>query len=371
MHYFDHSATTPVHPNVQELISTIQGSTYGNASSTHTLGRKAKSILEKARIQVATAINAKPDQIIFTSGGSESNNQVLWSLIYKDKKHIITTAIEHPAILQVLKTLEQFGISYDSISVKKNGMINFREFEKSFREETGLISVMLANNEVGTIQPLQKIVNTSKKKSIPVHTDAVQCLGKIPINVDEIGIDFLSLSAHKFYGPKGSGILYIRDKEFISPFIIGGGQENGLRGGTENIALIAGMGLAAEIATKNIFDRAKYITELEIQFKKGLKSFFPDAFFNGDKINKLPGLISVSFPGFKSDIMMAKLDRAGMGVSNGSACGSGIVKPSEILKAMGVDDNLNKSTLRISLGCTNTANEITDLLSVINSIVNT
>jgi len=368
MPYFDHSATTPVHPDVLELMKTTQRDVYGNPSSIHTQGRKSKSIIEKARTQLADAIGAKPDQIIFTSGGSESNNQVLWSMINRKIKHIISTEIEHPAILNVLRAMEQFGINHDCISVDRNGIMNFHEFENSIRETTGLISVMLANNEVGTIQPVKKIVKTAKQKLIPVHTDAVQCLGKIPIDVDELGIDYLSLSAHKFYGPKGSGILYIRDKESISALIIGGGQEMGLRAGTENIALIAGMGLAAEIATTNLHSHVHHLRNLETQFKTGLKLFFPNAIFNGDDIRKLPGLINVSFPGFKSDIMIAKLDRAGIAVSSGSACGSGIVKPSDILRAMEVEDELNICTLRISFGRTNTADEIANLLSEINSI---
>ena len=369
MPYFDHSATTPIHPDVLELMAIIQRDVYGNPSSVHAQGRKAKAIMEKARRQIATAIGAKPNQIIFTSGGSESNNQVLWSMFNRNKKHILSTAIEHPAILNVLKSLEKSGISHDCISVDRNGIMNFHEFENSIQDTTGLISVMLANNEVGTIQPVEKIVKIAKQKSIQVHTDAVQCLGKIPIDVDQLGINYLSLSAHKFYGPKGAGILYIQDKELISPLIIGGGQENGLRAGTENIALIAGMGLAAEIATGDLSDRNRHLRDLETQFKTGLKTFFPNAVFNGDNIHKLPGLVNVSLPGFKSDIMIAKLDRVGMEVSSGSACGSGIVKPSYILNAMGVEKKLNISTLRISFGRTNTADEITDLLSAINSII--
>ena len=370
MPYFDHSASTPINPEVLEFMSSIHRDIYGNPSSIHTHGRKARSIIEKAREQVAKSIGANPNHIIFTSGGSESNNQVLWSRLKKRKNHIISTKIEHPAILNVLKSLEKLGISHNCISVDKDGIIDINEYENSIHKMVGLISVMLASNEVGSVQPLKNIVEIAKKKSIPVHTDAVQCLGKIPIDVNELGVDALSLSGHKFYGPKGSGILYIRNKKFISPFIIGGGQENGLRAGTENIALIAGMGLAAEIATSNLSVKARHLKNLENQFKNGLKIFFPDAVFNGHQIQKLPGLLSVSFPGFKSDILMAKLDRAGMAVSNGSACGSGIVRLSDTLKSMGINNGLNKSTIRISFGITNNSNEISNLLSVINSILN-
>ena len=369
MYYFDHSATTPIHNDVLYLMNEIQRDIYGNPSSVHQLGRKARSTIETARKQVAKSIGAETNQIIFTSGGTESNNHVLWSRLGKKNSHVITNQIEHPAVLKVLKHLSTSGLEHDLISVDDKGYVSLDEIELTISEKTGLISIMLANNEVGTIQPIQKIVGIANQQEVLVHTDAVQCLGKMPLNVVELGIDFLSLSAHKFYGPKGIGILFVKDHSLLSSFIIGAGQENNLRAGTENIASIAGMGLAAELATSALESHIQHLTKLETQFKIGLNSFFKDAIFNGDSENKLPGLLSISFPGFRSDILMAKLDRANMAVSSGSACGSGNVKPSTILSAMGIDDETNISTIRISFGSSNTSLEVDLLLAELKSVL--
>ncbi len=368
MPYFDHSATTPVHPKVLELMMVTQKNFYGNPSSIHAQGRKSKSLIEKARFQIAKAIGAKSKQIIFTSGGSESNNQILHSILNTNKNHIITSAVEHLAILNVLKLLRERGIKNDSIDVDENGTVITDDLKKKITISTGIISIMLANNEIGTIQPIKTITSIAKKKSILTHTDAVQCFGKMGINVDELGVDFLSLSGHKFYGPKGGGIIYSRNKEFISPFLFGGNQESGLRAGTENVAIIAGMGLAAEIASSNIKKNADHILSLENHFKKELKNIYPQVIFNGNPKQKLPGLISVTFPRYKSDIIAAKLDRLGMAISNGAACGSGIVQPSHVLKSIGLSDNNNISTIRISFGNTNTHNEVKMLLDAFKSI---
>jgi len=369
MAYFDHSATTPVHKDVLDRMHKIQSKFFGNPSSNHTRGRKAKSIIEEARNQISTSIGASPNQILFTSGGTESNNQLLYSIIAKTKKHIITSKIEHPAILESLINMKKFGIEYDIISVNNEGTIIFDEIKNSTQNNTGLISIMLANNEVGTIQPIRKITEYAQSNCILTHTDAVQCLGKIPVIVKELGVDFLSLSAHKFHGPKGVGILFAKDPKLVEPYILGGGQEFNLRGGTENTAAIAGMGLAAKIATDNLNQTKKHLDFLELFFKNELIKIFPKAKFNGNIKSKLPGLISVSFPKNKSSILLSKLDRLNIAVSNGSACGSGIIKPSKILSAMGIDNSLNLSTLRISFGTSNTIEEIKTLLSALNSIL--
>ena len=369
MYYFDHSATTPIHPNVLELMIEIQREVFGNPSSVHQLGRKARSIIETARKQVAKSISANSNQVIFTSGGTEANNQVLWSRLGQDKNHVISDEIEHPAVLKVLEQLTSKGLDHTLVSVNEKGCVSIQNIESAILKKTGLISIMLANNEVGTIQPIQYIVKLAQKQHILVHTDAVQCLGKMPIDVNELDVDFLSLSAHKFYGPKGIGILYFKDKSLLSSFIIGASQESDLRAGTENIASIAGMGLAAELATTNLGHHIQELEDLERQFKNGLNSFFPNAVFNGDSENKLPGLVSVSFPGHRSDILMAKLDRANMAVSSGSACGSGNIKPSEILSAMGIDDETNICTLRISFGTSNTAKQVDLLLAELKRIL--
>ena len=369
MYYFDHSATTPVHPDVLEHIHEVQKNLYGNPSSIHQKGRDARSIIEKSRNQIANAIGTEANKIIFTSGGTESNNQVLWSRLGKKKNHIISNKIEHPAIISTLKFLKKHNIDYNLCDVNSKGNISLNNIKNNIKSNTGLISVMLANNEIGSIQPIKKIVTIAKEKKIAVHSDAVQCLGKIKLDVKNIGVDFLSLSAHKFYGPKGIGILYIKDKNSISPYLIGGGQEFGLRGGTEDAASIAGMGLAAEIAIKNLNQKIKHLNILESKFVTGLKTIYPKAIINGNKQNKLPGLISVSFPGFKSDILMAKLDRLEIYVSNGAACGSGDIKPSKVLKAISLSAELNISTLRFSFGITNSKNQIEYLLNKLKEIL--
>ncbi len=369
MYYFDHSATTPVQPAVLDLMNSFQSNVYGNPSSVHSQGRKARSIIENARKQVAKSIQANPNQIIFTSGGTEANNQVLWSMAHNDKKHVISNVIEHPAVIKVLQSLEPLGLEHTLVPVNKNGSVLVKDVENSIQDGTGLISVMLGNNEMGTIQPVKEIVEMASAKGILVHTDAVQCLGKIKVDVSELGVDFLSLSAHKFYGPKGIGILFIKEKETLSSFMIGGNQESGLRAGTENVASIAGIGLAAELITTDLNQHIDQLNQFESQFKSGLKVFFPNAVFNGNPSNTLPGLVSVSFPGHRSDILLAKLDQANMAVSSGSACGAGDVKPSTVLSAMGIDDDINISTLRFSFGSSNTIGQVDSLLAELKSIL--
>ena len=368
MYYFDHSATTPVHPDVLDLMHSIQKDVYGNPSSVHSQGREARSLIETARKRVAKAIGAIPNQIIFTSGGTEANNQVFWSLLNQNNIHVVSDTIEHPAVLKVLSEMKIHGIDYDLVKVNKNGRISIADIESAIQDNTGLISIMLANNEMGTIQPIKEVVSLAHKNNILVHSDAVQCLGKMSLDVNELGVDYLSLSAHKFYGPKGIGILYFKNKDSLSSLMIGGGQEIGLRAGTENIASIAGMGLAAELVTNQLNHHINELTSFETHFKSELKTIFPNAIFNGDAANKLPGLVCVSFPGYRSDILMAKLDRANFAVSSGSACGSGNIKPSRVLSEMGVKDETNISTLRFSFGASNTLEEIDLLLSELTNI---
>ena len=369
MYYFDHSATTPVHSDVLDLMHSIQKDVYGNPSSVHSQGRKARSLIETARKQVAKAIGTTPNQIIFTSGGTEANNQVFWSLLNQNNIHVVSNTIEHPAVLKVLSEMETHGINYDLVTVNKNGRISIADIESEIQENTGLISIMLANNEMGTIQPIKEIVALAHEKNILVHSEAVQCLGKMSVDVNDLDVDYLSLSAHKFYGPKGIGILYFKNKDSLSSLMIGGGQEIGLRAGTENIASIAGMGLAAELVTNQLDHHINELASFEAHFKSELKTIFPNAIFNGDANNKLPGLVCVSFPGYRSDILMAKLDRANFAVSSGSACGTGNVKPSKVLSEMGVDDEINISTLRFSFGASNTSDQVDLLLFELKTIL--
>ena len=369
MYYFDHSATTPVHPDVSELMDSIQSTIYGNPSSIYSSGQKAKSVVENARRQIADSISAEPEQIIFTSGGTESNNQVLWCMLQNQKKHVISNNIEHPAVIKVLEFLKPFGLDHTLINVDSDGIISIDNVKKAINPQTSLISLMLANNEIGSIQPIKTVMDIARENNIMVHSDAVQCMGKMELDVIDLGVDFLSLSAHKFYGPKGIGILYAKEPKNMSSLIIGGGQEMGLRAGTENVACIAGMGLAAKLATASIDKHINSLLEFEKQFKRGLQTFFPNAIFNGSQVNKLPGLINVSFPKHRSDILMAKLDRVNIAISNGSACGAGDIKPSPVLSAMGIEDTINLSTLRFSFGKSNTPEQIDYLLNQLKSIL--
>ena len=370
MFYFDHSATTPLNPEVMELINKTHKDFYGNPSSVYTAGRKAKSIIEKSRFKIAAAINANPEQIIFTSGGTESNNQVLWSMLKKSNSHVISNTIEHPAVIKVLKHLKLLGLDYSLVNVDNNGLVNLNELDKCITPRTKLVSVMMSNNEIGTIQPIKSITKLIRDKNILMHTDAVQCLGKISIDTKNLDIDFLSLSAHKFYGPKGIGILYVKDKKTIESFIIGGSQESGLRGGTENVASIAGAGLAAEICCKNLEKNSQKLKMLQAYFINELKKEFSEFKLNSKSEKTLPGLVNISFPGFRADILLAKLDRLNIAVSSGSACGSGSPKPSKVLSEIGVEESLNLSSLRISFGSTNTLSEVEFLVRSLSKILN-
>ena len=363
--YFDHSATTPVHPDVQNLINITQKEIYGNPSSTYFPGKKARLLLEKSREQVAKSINTIPSKIIFNSGGTEANNHVLWSMLGNHKNHVISNEIEHPAVTKVLQKLQKLGLDHCLIKVDKNGFINLSELESKIKNNTGLISIMLANNEIGTIQPVEQVVKIAKKRGILVHTDAVQCLGKMNIDVQKLGVDFLSLSAHKFYGPKGVGALYAKNPKILKPLIIGGNQEGSLRAGTENIPYIAAMGLASKLATKSLKKNIAHLKSLETLFKQKLQNRFKNLIFNGSQSQKIPGVISVSFPGFSSDLLIIKLDREEIYVSNGSACGSGVVKPSHVLTAIGLDESTNLSTLRFSFGLSNNLKEIETLIHIL------
>jgi len=358
MYYFDHSATTPLHPRIKELMVNVDELHFGNPSSIHAPGQKAKTMIETARGQMAKAIGCSSNEVIFTGGGTEANNLVLWDITHQQKKHVVTSVIEHPAVLNVLDNLEEFGVTYTAVSVDVAGVVNPEEVKNAITEKTGLISIMLANNEMGAIQPIADIAAIAKKHGIIMHTDAVQALGKILINAKALSVDCMSFSAHKFYGPKGVGALFVRKGFQLKPLIIGGNQERSLRAGTENTSGIAGLGLAAELATKNITDTQFHLDSLTNAFLKQISNLFPDAIFNGHPEKQLPGLVSISFPGFRSDLLMIHLDRRRIAVSSGSACSAGDIKPSRILSAMSIEDDINICTLRISFGIGNTLQDV-------------
>jgi cysteine desulfurase len=371
MLYFDHSATTPIHPDVLSLINELNQDIYGNPSSIHATGRKAKHVVETARKQIAAAINCTPKEIIFTGGGSEANNLVLWNMIYRNRKHVITSAIEHPAILAVLRQLERLAITHTIVPVNKYGCVNPEDIDSAIRDDTGLITIMLANNEVGTVEPLQNIAKIAKKHNVLFHSDGVQVLGKLPIDVQELGVDMMSFSAHKFYGPKGVGALYIKEGIAMKPLIAGGSQEKSLRAGTENVSGIAGLGRAAELVTKSLSNVGRTLTALETQFKTKFNEQHTNIIYNGFEDNHLPGLISLTIPGIASDLLLIHLDNEDIAVSSGSACSAGTISPSTVLKAMGISDKQNLETIRISAGRDNTSTEVDQLIEAMTRAIAT
>ena len=369
MLYFDNSATTPIDQDVQSLMSDLNQNIYGNPSSIYASGRNAKNIIEIARRQLANAINSEPSEIIFTGGGSEANNIVLWDMVHKKRNHVITSSIEHPAILLVLRELEKLGVKHTIVPVDKNGLIDPDDIKKNIISDTGLISIMMANNEVGTIEPIQEIARIAQEHDVLFHSDAIQVLGKLPIDVKKLKLDIMSFSAHKFYGPKGVGALYIKDGVSVNPMIIGGSQEKNMRAGTENVSGIAGLGLAAEIASNFEKENFSHLLELENYFKELIIDKHNDITFNGFDNNKLPGLVNLTIPNIPSDLLLINLDNDGISISNGSACSSGTISPSPVLKAMGLSDKSNLESVRISAGKYNTMDEVNKLVDSIHSSI--
>ena len=371
MLYFDHSATTHIHTDVLSLINEVNQDIYGNPSSIHAAGRTAKHVVETARKQIAAAINCTSKEIIFTGGGSEANNLVLWNMIYRNRKHVITSAIEHPAILAVLRQLEHLAITHTIVPVNKYGCVNPEDIDSAIKDDTGLITIMLANNEVGTVEPLQGIAKIAKKHNVLFHSDGVQVLGKLPIDVQKLGVDMMSFSAHKFYGPKGVGALYIKEGIAMKPIIAGGSQEKSLRAGTENVGGIAGLGRAAELVTKSLSDVSRTLTALETQFKTKFSEQHTNIIYNGFEDNHLPGLISLTIPGIASDLLLIHLDNEDIAVSSGSACSAGTISPSPVLKEMGISDKQNLETIRISAGRDNTNTEVDQLIEAMTHAIAT
>jgi len=330
---------------------------YGNASSLYSLGNKSKQIINKTREQIAKAVDAKSNEIYFTSCGSESDN---WALrgILKSGDHFITSDIEHRAILNTCKYLETQGIEVTYLPVNSDGFVTVNQVENAIKENTKLVSIMYANNEIGTIQPIQKIGQICKEHKILFHTDAVQAVGNIPINVKEQNIDMLSLSGHKIHAPKGIGVLYIRNGIKISPLIYGGHQENGLRAGTENVASIVGLGVAVEEATKNIIDKSIKIKSLRDKLMNGILDNILIAKINGNLENRLSGNLNISFKGVEGESIVLMLDMEGICASAGSACTSGSLQPSHVLKAIGLSDDVARGSVRFSLNEDNTEEEV-------------
>ena len=367
--YCDHAATTPVKAEVLNEMLPYFSEDYGNASSMYSIGRRSKRAIDTARTRVATAIGAKDKEIYFTSCGSESDNLAIKGFAkanFQKGNHIITSKIEHPAVLNTCKTLENEGFEITYLNVSNTGFISLEELKDSIRPETILISIMFANNEIGTIQPIKEISKIAKENNIVFHTDAVQAVGNVKINVEELGIDMLSMSAHKFYGPKGMGALYVKEGIEFSRIQDGGHQEKNKRAGTENVAGIVGLGKAIEIANLNIENYNSKLKKLKNYFISEIASKYPGAKINGDLENRLPGNINISFPNIDAEELLLKLDNTGICASAGSACSSGSAEPSHVLLAIGLEKKYIEGTLRFTLG---EDNGIDDMKYVVDSII--
>jgi cysteine desulfurase len=372
MIYMDYNATTPIDERVLSAMLPYLKEEFGNPSSIYSLAQRARRAVEEAREKLAKLLNADPKEIIFTSGGTESDNFAIKGIAYanQDKgKHIITSQIEHHAVLNTCKFLEKQGFHITYLPVDRYGVVDLDALEKSITPQTILISIMFANNEVGTIQPIKKIGEIAKRHGVYFHTDAVQAVGKIPIDVKELGIDLLSLSAHKFYGPKGVGALYVRKGVKMSSFIQGGEQERGRRGGTENVAGIVGLGKAAEIAQEEMVEEEKRVRALRDELERRLLERIPEVVLNGHPQNRLYNTLSICVKYVEGESMLINLDREGICASSGSACTSGSLEPSHVLLAMGVPPEIAHGSLRFSLGKFNREEDVERVSEVLPSIV--
>jgi len=370
--YLDYAATTPTHPEVIKEMFPFFSEVYGNPSSIYQLAQKAKRAVEEAREKVARFLNAKTEEIIFTSGGTEADNMALKGIAFANKKrgnHIVTSKIEHHAVLNTCKWLEKQGFKVTYIPVDRYGVVDFDELRKSLTDKTILVSVMYANNEVGTIEPISEIARITKERGIYFHTDAVQIVGKIPVDVEKLGVDLLSLSAHKLYGPKGVGALYMRKGVRISSLIHGGHHERNKRAGTENVPGIVGLGKACEIAAKEMATEEKRLKILRDRLYKGLNRRIDEIFFNGHPQNRLPGILNICIKYVEGESMLINLDLEGVCASSGSACTSSSLEPSHVLLAMGIPPEVAHGSLRFSLGRNTTEGDIDRVIEVLPPIV--
>lgn len=370
--YFDHSATTPTDEGVAQAMLTYMTTKYGNPSSVHVFGREVRKEVVEAREHIAALIGADANEIFFTSGGSESDNFALKGIAFANQKkgnHIITTQIEHHAVLHTCQWLEKHGFDVTYLPVDEYGMICLDDLKAAITDKTILISIMFANNEMGTIEPIQEIGKIAKEKGIYFHTDAVQAVGNVQLDVRAMHIDLLSLSGHKFYGPKGIGAIYIRRGVKIEPVQLGGAQERNMRAGTENIPAIVGLGMAASIAKRDFDQRTMHLTKLRDMLIKGIQEKIPDIKLNGHPVKRLPGNVNFSFRYIEGESLLLNLDMKGIAASSGSACTSGSLDPSHVLLAMGMTHEVAHGSLRISLGRDNTEEEIAYALEVLPQII--
>jgi cysteine desulfurase len=392
--YLDNSATTAIDPEVLDAMMPYLTGKFGNASSIHYFGQETRSAVDKARHQVAALLNARPNEIVFTSGGTESNNLAIRGLIEarvgsptiregashggsltvregsSPNPHIITSSIEHPAVKEVCADLEKAGCEVTYLPVYENGLVKIEEVKNAVRENTVLISIMTANNEIGTLQPVEAIGKLVRElrangKKIWFHTDAVQAVGKMPVDLEEIGCDLLSISAHKIHAPKGIGALYVRRGTRLHTQNIGGRQERGIRAGTEPVAQIVAFGKAAELAGRRLTESSANLRLLRNDLEQRVLEYIDGSYLNGDKTQRLPNISNISFSGIEGEGLLINLDMQGIAVSTGSACSSGSLEPSPVIRALGREEDLARGAIRFSLGKDNTAEDIDRLLELL------
>ncbi|MBT3180959.1 MAG: cysteine desulfurase NifS [Deltaproteobacteria bacterium] len=370
--YVDNNATTQVAPEVLESMIPFLRDMWGNPSSMHTFGGQVAKYIDEARNNIASLIGAEsPNEIIITSCGTESDNTAIRSALAAkpDKRHIVTSSVEHPAVLNLAKQLETEGYSVTYLQVDELGRIDLSELEKSLTPDTALASIMWANNETGVIFPIEKIAEMCSERKIPLHVDAVQAVGKIPINLTKTPITYLSLSGHKLHAPKGVGVLYVRKGTPFTPWLVGGHQERGRRGGTENVASIIGLGIACRLLSSNLTNEAKYLSSLRDRLEKGILDAIPNSFIHGDTSNRLPNTTNIGFESIEGEAILLMLNEFNICASSGSACTSGSLDPSHVMMAMGIPFTRAHGSIRFSLSRYNTEEDINIILEKLPGII--
>jgi cysteine desulfurase len=372
--YLDYNATTPVEPEVLDAMLPYFSGEFGNASSIHTFGQKARAAVETAREQVAALLGARPQEIFFTSGGTESDNHAIFGIVAPSgtpsqaRPHVITSFTEHEAVLNACQALEKQGVDVTYIHVDQDGLIDLEDLQAAIRKETVLITIMHANNELGTVQPLEEVGRIAKEADVYFHADAVQSAGKIPIDVNQFQLDLLSLSGHKLYAPKGIGALYVRGGTRLKQLLYGGHHQRGMRPGTENVAGIVGFGKAAEMARHALENDAKRLSALRDQLEHGLLHRVPHSRINGGRAPRTPNTANLVFPGVEGEALLIALDLKGLACSTGAACSSGAVEPSHVLTAIGLPAEEARASLRFSLGRHTTQSDIDFALRVVPAV---
>jgi len=371
-YYFDHNATTPVSPEVIQTMLGCLAEVYGNASSIHHFGQMAKQRLEMSRRHTAALVNCRPQELVFTSGGTEADNLALFGVLRHSKRpqrHLVTTAIEHPAVLNACAQLEREGVEVTYVRVGPSGVVDPNDIRHAIRPSTLLVSVMHANNELGTVQPVADIARISREAAVYLHSDGVQAAGKIPVDVHSMGVDLYSMSGHKIYAPKGLGALYVRKGTRMSPILFGGHHERERRPGTENVPGAVALGCAAEAALNNLSTQAASLTELRDRLENGILARISDTAINGSRESRTPNTTNIYFDGIDGEALVIALDLRGFAVSTGAACSSGAVEPSHVLTAIGVSPERARASIRFSLGRSNTREQVDALILAVDDAV--